>query len=52
MESWDPNSFAQQFHAGEFKGRLTEELEKLSEEQLNELLQELSGLNQSNKQGD
>jgi hypothetical protein len=47
MESWDAGSFANRFHAGEFEGRLTEELEKLSEAQLNELLKELSGLNQS-----
>jgi len=39
MDAWDAEVFAKKLAAGEFRGLINEELEKLSEEQLRQLLQ-------------
>ena len=42
MQIWDAKEFAEKLNAGELNGQLAEELEKLSEVQLRELLRLLA----------
>lgn len=42
MRTWDAKEFAKKLNAGELNGQLAEELEKLSEVQLREVLQLLA----------
>jgi len=47
MEVWDPTDFTEKFTDGTFDGQLFEQLDKLTEKQLDEILQALTCIQQN-----
>ena len=52
MSQWHPKQFAKDLNAGVYDGRLNAELDKLSAEQLKQLVRAMSELQTSERQPD